>query len=671
MKTHILVVDDEPDIAESLADYLRKTAGYQVTIARNGQDAMTILEKSPAGTIDLVLLDMRMPVMSGLEVLAWLRGHPTLQYTRVVMLTAAAGSQDKVEALSAGADDYITKPYYPQELLARVKTILRTQQLEKQLKRQSQQLTALNQISSHITTTLDVKGIPAVTTHGLRAILSVQIVAFFTVDKQGYLRCQSVASLDESLVGDDYADIASGASVTGRVFSENTPILLNHPLTDNRFWPAIDAPPHIEIHNILAFPLQLRGRPVGVITAVNKTIGFFTQTDYDLMASLSGAVSRAMENARLFQGLQLQQQQLQESHNRLQAVMDGILDPIYTINDLWSLVAVNQTKADSVGLPPEELVGKLCYQLFFDRPTPCVACRVTKTLATHQPQHWAMSWLGADHLTQEWDVHAYPIPNNQSEEPQAVVVWHDRTEERRLEKSLIQAGKLAAIGQLAAGVAHEINNPLTAINANAQILQMVISPDDENYESVELIALAGDRATKVVRGLLDYARQNPYTFELGNVNESITQALSLVAYQIRSTNIVVEQQLVADLPEIVASWEDLKTVWLNLLINARDALAHLPDERRIDIVTRVIPAGTHLQVLIRDNGVGITAAEQAHIFEPFYTTKSTGEGTGLGLATCHRIVSLHGGDIQVVSEPGQGATFIVGLPLPEQQGIGN
>ena len=144
-----LKMDDEPEIAESLAEFLARKEGYEVRIAPNGQEAMAALEYSaanPAETVDLVLLDVRMPLISGPEVLSWIRGHPELKYTRVIMLTAAAGNEEKVEALSAGADDYITKPYYPLELLARVKTILRTQQLEKQLQRQSQQLMILNRV---------------------------------------------------------------------------------------------------------------------------------------------------------------------------------------------------------------------------------------------------------------------------------------------------------------------------------------------------------------------------------------------------------------------------------------------------------------------------------------------------------------------------------------------
>ncbi|MCZ7671167.1 MAG: ATP-binding protein [Chloroflexi bacterium] len=270
---------------------------------------------------------------------------------------------------------------------------------------------------------------------------------------------------------------------------------------------------------------------------------------------------------------------------------------------------------------------------------------------------------GEDHLPREWEVNAYPIPSSQADAASAVVLWQDRTEERQMESSLLQAGKLAAIGQLAAGVAHEINNPLTAINANAEMLKMFISPEDENYEAVDLIARAGERATKVVRGLLDFARQEQYKFIPGSVNQSIRQALDLVSYQLQSAHIEIKEQYAQDEPVMIASWEHLKSVWLNIFVNARDAFKSQAANRQIEITTSLTDDKTMIQVLIQDNGKGMSAAEAAHIFEPFYTTKDPGQGTGLGLATSHRIIEQHGGDINVVSSPLEGTTFVVRLPL--------
>lgn len=665
--THILVVDDEPEIAESLADFLTRKEGFTVSIAGDGQKAINFLQ-STVGTkteIDLVLLDMRMPGLSGLDVLDWIRRHSELQYTRVVLLTAAAGSHEKVEALSAGADDYITKPYYPQELLARVKTILRTQQLEKQLQRQSQQLAALNRVGQAVAATLETREVLATALEGIDEILGTELAAVFMLEN-GTLRCQHLRHKGNETQSTAYPAIPVGRGLIGAAFAEQTAVCLNDPRSNDRFQPHIDAPPDLAVHSIMVAPLVVRGRPVGVLSALNKTDGNFSEVDLDLFASLASSISEAIENAWLFQRIRLRQQELLESRNTLQALIDGIPHPIYTINDNWELVAVNKSKADELDTTPDALAEQVCYRTFFNQESPCSHCAAGQTLANKEAQRWSVNWIGPDHLSREWDVDAYPIPSTQAGSASAVIVWQDRTEERRLESSLLQAGKLAAIGQLAAGVAHEINNPLTAINANAEMLKMFIPTEDENYEAVDLIARAGERAAKVVRGLLDFARQEQYSFTSSNVNSSIRQALALVRYQLKTADIQVIQNMAEDLPDVIASWEHLKSVWLNLIVNARDAVQNLPGDRVIEITTRPSTDKSSIQVLIRDNGEGMSQAEVAHIFEPFYTTKDPGKGTGLGLATCHRIIEQHGGEINVVSANGEGTTFIVRLPVENE-----
>ncbi len=664
----VLVVDDETEIAESLRDFLTRKEGYSVAIAPNGNKAIDYLEET-AGTsssVDLVLLDMRMPGLSGLEVLAWIRSHPELSYTRVVLLTAAASNEEKVQALSAGADDYITKPYYMQELLARVKTILRTQQLEKQLHRQSRQLAALNRVGQMVAATLETSEVYAAAVRGVDAVLETELAAVLIVEG-GRLHCQHVRHFRGSMPAHVFPSVDRGQGILGRTWSEQQTFCLNNPEDDERYDAAQDSPIGFRVRSILSTPLTVRGRPVGVLTAYNKRDGHFSDVDLDLFASLASSVSEAIENAWLFQRIRMRQQDLLEGRNTLQALIDGIPHPIYTISDEWKLVAVNKSKADELNTTPEALAGQVCYRVFYQRRQPCEHCSVAITLAEKQEQHWPVRWLGDDHLPREWEVSGYPIPGKQVSSARAVVVWQDKTEERRLENSLMQAGKLAAIGQLAAGVAHEINNPLTAINANAQMLKMLIPVEDENYEAVDLIGRAGERAAKVVRGLLDFARQEQYAFSPGNINGSIEEALELVNYQLQSANIHVETDFGERLPPIVASWEHLKSVWLNLILNARDAVQHLEDSRHIEISTKLLRDSDMVQVLVFDNGKGMSVAETAHIFEPFYTTKGPGQGTGLGLATCHRIVEQHGGEISVVSKPNEGTTFLILLPLVQSE----
>ena len=665
--THILVVDDEPEIAESLSGFLFKKEGYRVDVVSDGREAIKFLQTTVGSEteIDMILLDMHMPGISGLEVLDWIRNHPDLQYTRVVLLTAAAGSQEKVEALSAGADDYITKPYYMQELLARIKTILRTQQLEKQLQQQSQQLAALNSVSKTVAASLEVSEVLETAVSGGYEILRVELSSVLMLDS-GRLRCQHISHRGGQYHVDDQPVLAPGQGIIGKSFREQKPTLLNHPQSDPRFDPSSDAPGGFEVRCMIVTPLLVRGRPVGVLTAYNKHDHLFTDVDLDLFASLSSSISEAIENAWLFNRIRLRQRELLESRNTLQALIDGIPHTIYTINDEWSLVAINKSKTDELSATQDALVGQVCFRAFYDREQPCDHCLVSETMKGEQARNWTVRWSGADHLPREWEIDAYPIPGSQASSARVVVVWQDRTDERRLENSLMQADKLAAIGQLAAGVAHEINNPLTVVNANAQMLKMVMYEEDENFEAVDLIAQAGERATKVVRGLLDFARQEHYSFTPGDINTSVDAALDLVRYQLHTAGIEVKQRLDERLPLVVASWEHMKSVWLNLILNARDALQDKLGERIIEITARVGETEDQIQIIFHDNGKGISSAETVHIFEPFYTTKEPGKGTGLGLATCHRIIEQHGGEINVVSVPDQGTTFIVRLPMVQQ-----
>jgi two-component system, NtrC family, sensor kinase len=683
-QVHILVVDDDPDIAGSLHDYLIQQENYRVSVAADGREAIPILTARP-GDVDLVLLDMWMPNMSGAELLHWIRNHEELKYTRVIVLTAASNTQDMVEALSNGADDYVTKPYYPQELLARVQTTLRTQQLEKQLQRQRRQLAELNRFSHIIVTTLESRQLFSTAVESTLALLDVELAAVFLLDeKRDSLECQQVKQNQKAGPAAAFNPVPAEASSALRLALLNRHSLcLNEPQAETQFDPQWDAPAAWETHSLLITRFVVRERPVGVLAAWNKKGGPFTSFDSDLFSALAVSVGRALENSWLFQGLQQRQRALLESRNTLQAIIDAILHPIYTINENWQLVAINHSKLDTLqtengpeqllspaedGLLPatsatgEPLLKQACYQAFFGRDEPCNHCQAAVTLEKRRSQRWPVRWLDDSHLPQEWDVTAYPVPGTEAGAARAVIIWQDRTDERRLENSLLQAGKLAAIGQLAAGVAHEINNPLTVINTNAEILKMVLPVRDENYESVEMISRAGERAAKVVRGLLDFARQAQYELLPGTVNDSIEQALELVTYQLESANIQVTLNLADELPELTASWEHLNSVWLNLLLNARDALAEAPRPRQLEIRSGTGPQ-QQVIVAITDNGPGMTAAEVSHIFEPFYTTKGPGQGTGLGLATCHRIIEQHNGQIEVVTTPGQGASFIVHLPV--------
>jgi signal transduction histidine kinase len=220
---------------------------------------------------------------------------------------------------------------------------------------------------------------------------------------------------------------------------------------------------------------------------------------------------------------------------------------------------------------------------------------------------------------------------------------------------------MAAIGTLAAGFAHEINNPMTVISANAQILGEEISDHHPYYGSVELIDRAAKRASRVVRKLLDVSRYEEFELAPTDLNFSLTEAIALVETQLLKANVRIICDLAPDLPPILASLDYLHVVWLNLLLNARDAIEEKGEAGTI----RVSSFQQDGQVVVRiaDSGVGMAEEMLKHLYEPFYTTKGPGKGTGLGLFTCYRTLVRHGGDIRVESQEGEGAAFRVTLPF--------
>ena len=224
---------------------------------------------------------------------------------------------------------------------------------------------------------------------------------------------------------------------------------------------------------------------------------------------------------------------------------------------------------------------------------------------------------------------------------------------------LIQSEKLSAVGEFVAGVAHELNNPLTSVIGFAELLKQVeLHPRHRSY--VQYICKSTERCHKIVQGLLSFARQHPPERTLLNVNEMISGVLEILAYEMRTSNIEILREFDPAIPKILGDSHQLQQVVLNILNNSRQAIeAHSPNGR-IRILTEA--TDTHVRVIIEDNGPGINGENLHKIFDPFFTTKPVGKGTGLGLSLCYGIVREHGGTITAHSFPGKGATFTIEVP---------
>ncbi|MBI5715800.1 MAG: PAS domain S-box protein, partial [Chloroflexi bacterium] len=230
------------------------------------------------------------------------------------------------------------------------------------------------------------------------------------------------------------------------------------------------------------------------------------------------------------------------------------------------------------------------------------------------------------------------------------------------QEQLIRTARLSAVGELAAGIAHQINNPLTTVISDSQVLMRLTSDDDPLHVSAKAIYQAGWRAQRVVQRLLNFARPDENQYAPSNVNETIMESLDLIGAHLGRGGVDLQLHLASDLPLISANAHQLEEIWLNLLMNARDALS---EERkgRIEVTSCLSANGEALEVSISDNGRGIRESDRANIFTPFFTTKGNNRGNGLGLSVCQSIAQHHGGEITFSSAEDVGTTFVVRMPL--------
>lgn len=242
----------------------------------------------------------------------------------------------------------------------------------------------------------------------------------------------------------------------------------------------------------------------------------------------------------------------------------------------------------------------------------------------------------------------------------AVVILRDVTEERLMQERLLQSEKMVSVGQLVSGVAHELNNPLTGITGFAQLL-LARDLDERTRSDIETIYGEAERASKIVQNLLTFARRRKSEKEPANLNALLQRVLELRSYDLRVRNIDVVLDLDEDLPETMVDPGQIQQVFLNLIINAEQAM--LSSKESGKLIVRSRNDGDQIRIIFQDDGPGMEPETLRRIFDPFFTTKQAGEGTGLGLTISYGIIEDHGGRIWAESQPGRGTTFFIELPV--------
>jgi len=360
-----------------------------------------------------------------------------------------------------------------------------------------------------------------------------------------------------------------------------------------------------------------------------------------------------------------------ESENQrreISAILDGITDVMMVLSEDLRIISVNHVFQELFGM--EDPVGVFCYSLFRDAAEPCPECPAFRSLSTNTVcKETAIFRINGRNM--QFEMVASPLKSPDSTENRVLIFKRDVTMEKEYQAKYLQAEKMATVGVLATGVAHEVNNPLMAISGYAEGIQRRLARSREKLpeplqehlaEYTETIVKECSRCREIVRSLLNFCHPVASLFSPVNLNDIVEETLKLLQYKLKKENrLSVELLLDQELPHIHADEPRLKQVLLNLLTNASDALDGRPG--RIVVRTYLLPDQDRVCLEVEDSGHGIPASIKDKLFDPFFTTKPVGKGIGIGLSTCYNIVKEHHGDIDVVSEEGKGSLFIVCLPV--------
>ena len=351
------------------------------------------------------------------------------------------------------------------------------------------------------------------------------------------------------------------------------------------------------------------------------------------------------------------EKRLEIASREWRTTFDSITDLISIHDKDNRIIRVNKAVADLLNTTPQQLVGKYCHEVLRGDQECPANCPHLLAIKTGKPSSIEIfnSKLGV-HLQES----ASPIININGEITGTVLVARDVTQQKRMEEQLILTDRLASIGELSSGIAHELNNPLTSVIGFSQLLMEGDVPANMK-EDLGIVHNEAQRAAAIVKNLLTFARKHAPVKELSQVNTVIEDVLRLRAYEQRVNNIEVENRLSPNLPEIMIDHFQMQQVFLNIMVNAEFAMQEAHHKGKLVVTTEKLDG--IIRTSFADDGPGITQENLKRLFDPFFTTKEVGKGTGLGLSICHGIVTEHGGQIYATSEKGQGATFVVELPL--------
>ncbi|MEN6582972.1 MAG: GAF domain-containing protein [Armatimonadota bacterium] len=439
-------------------------------------------------------------------------------------------------------------------------------------------------------------------------------------------------------------------SVTGWAVTERKALVSPDIRKDTRFSTS-DTRPEM-VRALMSIPLILQDEVVGVLTIHNYSPNQYSEDDVRVLSII------ASQGAAIYKELEALSALTSYTDNILSSITAGVV----TLDSDGMILTWNTAAEKIVGLRSERVVGMNFEQALDKLPvdrvdTDTVKRSIKKVFETGDTyQGYKVAFHPRNQHDLYINISISQLLNNAEEQLGLVIIFEDITREIKMEDEFRRMGELAAVGQLAASIAHELRNPLSSIKGAAQFLQKEYENEAAIAEFLSIIIEEVNGLNRLTTEFLDFARPMQLELKPASVNSVVAKTLILMGVYITDNNVVVNQQLAESVPEIQADEKQLEQVLKNIIINSLQAM---PSGGMITIETGATPAGG-AYISVTDTGVGIPQEKLERIFQPFFTTKT--KGTGLGLSVVHKIVENHGGKIEVTSEIDKGTTFRVVLP---------
>ncbi|HVA58865.1 MAG: ATP-binding protein [Gemmatimonadaceae bacterium] len=404
--------------------------------------------------------------------------------------------------------------------------------------------------------------------------------------------------------------------------------------------------------SLAVLPISRRGERVGAVVLSRRNENPFDQVTLSRVQAMSDLLNVALENTELVETLR-------RAEWRFRTLFRSAPDAVFTVLGSGRIREANDAAARIIGVDAVRMVGRRLNELVAEQDRAPLDEALAATFQGRPARLEITFGRTAGEPAHLVSLAASLLP--EADPPSVLVVARDVTAERDMRMRLMQTDRLAAVGELVAGVAHELNNPLSSISAYAQLLLRDPQVDGAVREQVEVIRAETLRASAVVKDLLAFARRSEPRHEPLDLNLVVARTLRMRADRVSSHHVAVQQSLDEGLPAVIGDARQLQQVCLNLITNATQAMA--PEGGTLTVATR--STGGEVVLEVSDTGAGIPDDVRSRVFEPFFTTKKEGEGTGLGLSVSYGIVTEHKGRIELADSSPRGTTFRVSLPAAQ------